>query len=39
MGAIPALVIKDKIMKTGERLAQGVVQTAGARRNRIEPVA
>lgn len=39
MGAIPALVIKDKIIKTGESVAQGVVHTAGARRNKTDPVA
>ena len=39
MGAIPALVISARTIKTGLKLAQGVVQTVGARRNKIVPVA
>lgn len=39
IGAIPALVIRAITINIGDKLFQGVVQTAGARRNRIDPVA
>lgn len=39
MGAMPAFVIKARKIKMGDRLFQSVIQTAGPRRNRIDPVA
>lgn len=39
MGAIPALVIKERTINMGESAAHEVVQTAGASKNKIEPVA
>lgn len=36
---MPALVIREIIIKTGASLAHGVVQTAGASKNKTDPVA
>jgi hypothetical protein len=39
IGAMPALVIKAITINIGESASQEVVQTAGASKNKIEPVA